>query len=457
MNDEIIDLEKCPNDWPRVQLGSICDVIGGFAAPKGDEPFKDGEIPFVRMRDLGKYHRTVNLTETDGRLNMDYLKSHKCKIIKKGTILLPRSGSVRWNHRAVLGVDACIVSHICALVVKDPSIDNMYLYYILCNFNMQKIMKRTTGLDAITFDDLKQISVPIAPYDIQKKIARILIKVEEVINKRTKTLVDAKLLMQTLLISACSGSLTADWRKEHPDVKPASSLLEEIKITRQNTLKKNGSKNRKYSLLKEYEMKEYKAGLAKLPKNWEWSALGNYAVCSRGKFSIRPRDDPSCYGGQYPFIQIGDLSKDGGLIESHSQTLNEKGLSVSKMFPAGIAVIAIVGASIGNTGILKYDTCFPDSLVGIETGSSARNQYVEFFLRMSKDKIQSLAYAGGGQPNIKLETLNPLPIALPPLEEQEEIVRRINIHSRVIERIKKNNLKLLYYSLQSLLLSGKIP
>ena len=90
---------------------------------------------------------------------------------------------------------------------------------------------------------------------------------------------------------------------------------------------------------------------------------------------------------------------------SHTQTLNEKGLSVSKKFPKGTAVIAIVGATIGNTGLLAYDMCFPDSLVGLETGTPEGNRFVQLFLRHRKHAIRRSSYSSGGQPNIKLESL----------------------------------------------------
>jgi len=90
----IIDFAQCPDDWPRVELGSVCDVVGGFATPKGGEPFVNGTIPFVRMKDLGRYHRTTNLVETRDRLNLGYITKHKLRIIGKGSILIPRSGSV---------------------------------------------------------------------------------------------------------------------------------------------------------------------------------------------------------------------------------------------------------------------------------------------------------------------------------------------------------------------------
>ena len=119
------------------------------------------------------------------------------------------------------------------------------------------------------------------------------------------------------------------------------------------------------------------------------------------------------------------MPREGGYILTHRQTLNDDGLSVSKMFSSGTVVIAIVGATIGNTGILSYDMCFPDSLVGIDTGSQHENFYLEYYLRSQKENIRDFSYAGGGQPNIKLETLNLYPFPLPPLEEQKEIVRRV--------------------------------
>ncbi len=209
---------------------------------------------------------------------------------------------------------------------------------------------------------------------------------------------------QAVLSTACSGGLTTAWREQNPDHEDAEKLIG------QST----------------YSIAEPEEGLAELPDKWAWVALGNYAQCSRGRFSVRPRNDPSCFGGEHPFIQIGNLNPDGGWVRSHTQTLNAKGLSVSKKFPEGTAVIAIVGATIGNTGLLAYDMCFPDSLVGLETGTPEGNRYVELFLRDRKHAIRQASYSSGGQPNIKLDSLNPYPLALPPFAEQREIVRRVD-------------------------------
>jgi type I restriction enzyme S subunit len=255
---------------------------------------------------------------------------------------------------------------------------------------------------------IRALKIPIAPLQEQRRIVakleKLLDKVDSCQRRLANTPVLLKRFRQAVLASACSGRLTADWREKNSNTRSVDLLAEG----------------------KRYQLAEPEADLPELPETWSWVALGNYGRCMRGRFSIRPRNDPSCFGGEHPFIQIGDLPQEGGWVCSHTQTLNEKGLGVSKKFPKGTALIAIVGATIGNTGLLAYDMCFTDSIVGIETGTHDGNRYVELFLRNQKYKIRQASYSSGGQPNIKLDFLNPYPLALPPLAEQGEIVRRVD-------------------------------
>lgn len=198
MKDEFFEINQSPTDWIRVEIGNLFDTLGGFSAPQNAEAFIDGIIPFVRMQDLGRYHRTTNLLMTKDKLNAEYVKKNKLRIIPKGSILIPRSGSVSLNHRAILGVDACVVSHICALVPKVTNIDIRFLYYSLCNFDMRKIMKKTTGLDAITFQDVNRILLPVPNLSIQNSIANILQKADTLNQKRQESNMLANKLTQAI-------------------------------------------------------------------------------------------------------------------------------------------------------------------------------------------------------------------------------------------------------------------
>lgn len=169
-------------EW--INLNKLCKIIGGKPNPKDDIAFDVEGIPFVRMRDLGKYHLSTNLTSVETFINEEYAKKYGYKVIEKGAILIPRSGSVSLNHRAILGVDAAIVSHICALEIFNQKIDNYYLYYYLTMLDMGRIAQKTTGLDSISFKRLGMIKIPVRPRIEQSKIVAYLNKIQELIDRR---------------------------------------------------------------------------------------------------------------------------------------------------------------------------------------------------------------------------------------------------------------------------------
>lgn len=178
-------MNKLPSGWQVNSLSEVCKIIGGNPAPKGDGAYAPEGIPFVKMKDLGKYHLTTNLVEVENRVDKESAKKNHLKLISNGSILLPRSGSVALNHRAILGIDAYMVSHICALEIKNKEfLLAKFLYYYLVTINFETITKKTTGLDAITFEDLGRVKIPLPPLTIQKQIAEILEKTDQAKQKR---------------------------------------------------------------------------------------------------------------------------------------------------------------------------------------------------------------------------------------------------------------------------------
>ena len=108
--------------------------------------------------------------------------------------------------------------------------------------------------------------------------------------------------------------------------------------------------------------------LGRIPAEWDIVELGKIANVQRGKFQHRPRNEPRFYGGSIPFVQTGDVANANRNLNSFSQTLNEKGLRVSRLFPKGTIIITIA-ANIGDIAIASFDVAFPDSLVGIRASN----------------------------------------------------------------------------------------
>lgn len=148
-------------------------------------------------------------------------------------------------------------------------------------------------------------------------------------------------------------------------------------------------------------------------------------VCSikRGRFSHRPRNEPRFFGGEYPFIQTGDVVKAKGKKVSFVQTLNEEGLGVSKLFQPTIVLVTIA-ANIGDTAILDYPACFTDSVVGLIPFETTNVYFLELMMRKQKKSLDENA-PKLAQKNINIQILNSVKIPLPPLPEQQKIVSEI--------------------------------
>lgn len=157
--------------------------------------------------------------------------------------------------------------------------------------------------------------------------------------------------------------------------------------------------------------------LGRIPEGWEVVALKSISKLERGRFSHRPRNDPRFYGGSVPFLQTGDIPKEDPSISSYSQSLNENGLKVSKLFRKGTLVITIA-ANIGEIGILEFDSCFPDSLVGITVNEKkAHPLFVLYVMRFLKEELEALA-PQTAQKNINLDILGSFNVPLPSMKEQ---------------------------------------
>jgi type I restriction enzyme S subunit len=166
----------------------------------------------------------------------------------------------------------------------------------------------------------------------------------------------------------------------------------------------------------------------------------------RGKSRHRPRNDPRLYGGPYPFIQTGDLSGDKNYLEVFSQSYSDIGLAQSKLWPSGTVCIAIVGATIGESSILSFDACFPDSVIGMVASSGkAIPEYIQYLLVAHKAEIKSKG-VGSARHNINLGTFENQKFPFPPISKQWEIVEALNelwAHASRLQDIQRQKLDLL--------------
>lgn len=256
-----------------------------------------------------------------------------------------------------------LVSPLYIVFECDKGINSDYLLrYLKSSWGNAQIRANTEGAvrDSLKFKGLESIKLPLPTLHDQIRIAHLLGKVEELIAQRKQHLQQLDDLLKSVFLEMFGDPV----RNE---------------------------------------------------KDWATEQLGDIASIERGRFSPRPRNDPKFYGGEYPFIQTGDISRSQGRLREYTQTLNELGIKVSKEFKVGTVVIAIVGATIGETALLEIPTYAPDSVIGItpKTKDASEAIFIEYVLRFWKPVLRAKA-PEAARANINIETLRPLAIVMPP-------------------------------------------
>lgn len=159
------------------------------------------------------------------------------------------------------------------------------------------------------------------------------------------------------------------------------------------------------------------------PRGWSTAPLAELGTLDRGVSKLRPRNDPALLGGPWPLIQTGDVASSGGYIRAAGGSYSDLGLAQSRMWPAGTLCITIA-ANIAKTGILTFDACFPDSVVGF-TSDPATTEFVRSFLGFLQPVLEANA-PESAQKNINLKTLRTADVPVPPSALRKQFAEAVD-------------------------------
>ena len=210
---------------------------------------------------------------------------------------------------------------------------------------------------------------------------------------------------------------------------------------------------RKLDLLKEqkkgYLQKMFSKNGEKVPElrfagfadDWEQRKLEELGNLNRGKSKHRPRNDSRLFGGEYPFIQTGDVAKAPLFLTEYSQTYSEFGIQQSKLWDIGTLLITIA-ANIADTTILGIKAAFPDSVIGFES-TSCDVVFIKNYIDIQSDLLKRKAETSS-QANLNLAKLKEMNLNIPKLKEQQKIGSffkqlddTIALHQRKLDLLKE--------------------
>jgi type I restriction enzyme S subunit len=234
------------------------------------------------------------------------------------------------------------------------------------------------------WQDMKKISIPEPSLAEQQKIADYLDQqcaaIDAVLDKTRASIEEYKKLKQSVITQAVTKGVRGDRPMKESGIEWIGEIPAETKIIK----------------------------------------LKYVTKISRGLFNHRPRNDERFYGGNYPFIQTGDVARAVKYITSYSQTLNEQGISVSKMFPKGTITMTIA-ANVGDVAILGFDAYFPDSVVGFTVKDGYLENYIYYLFCSMKEMFIRTAVVST-QLNLNLDRIKELLVPVTTdIREQQKI------------------------------------
>ena len=363
------------------------DRIVGYSNVLEVEPYKE-ELPLIIFGD-----HTLNLKYIEFPF---YIGADGVKVLKTTDIIIPK-----------------------------------FLFYLLNNLKTFSLIN--TGYRR-HYPILKKLFFPLPPINEQRRIVEKLDFLFDKIKKAKELIEEIKVDIENRKISildrAFKGVLTSKWRNENKtsDVRELLKSINDEKIKKWEEdciqAEKDGNKKPKKPNIKEVEdmIVPVDEQPYKLPDSWVWVYNKSLTEIIGDGLHGTPNYDSN---GEYYFINGSNLKNLKIEINDETKKINRIEYEKYKKKLGNSTILLSINGTLGNIALYKDEK--------IILGKSAAylnysvTEIIPFIIFLLKTPYFKLFceenYTGSTIKNIPLSALRNFLIPLPPLEEQQEIVR----------------------------------
>jgi type I restriction enzyme S subunit len=403
--------------WKKVKLGDFLKVR--------ENRFKPNDKAIANLRRIDKIDFSGEIFISDKPSNTDMI------LVKQGDLVISGINVEKGAMAVYTGEDDITATiHYSSYSFDKNSIDIEFLKSFLKSIEFKNALKEQVpgGIKTeIKPKHLLPLIVEI-PTDIedQREVVKILqsrnSKVEAISTELTHQLSLVKKLRQQLLQDAVQGKLVPQNKNDEP----ASELLKKIKAEKAKLIaEKKLKKENDLPPIKQEEIP------FDIPENWVWCRLGEISEIVRGG-SPRPAGDPTYYGGEIPFLKVGDLTGYEDIyVRTHTHSIKEAGLHKTRFVEADTLMLTNSGATLGIPRICTFPTTFNDGIAAFLNLNSVNKLYLYYFLKSKTAWFLQEASRGQGQPNLNTDIIALTPVPLPPINEQQRI-------TEILEQLMQN-------------------
>ena len=419
-----------PKGWAMCGLGDVCSKVtdGSHNPPKASEI----GLPMLSAKNIHAGYVDFTLTHRLIPVESFEIEDRRTDI-KVGDILLTIVGA--------LGRTAVVSDNLpkftlqrSVAVLGAPQVNSHALRYSLEYISFQcQVFENAKGTaqKGIYLKRLRELQVPLPPLAEQKVIAdkldSLLAQVETTKARLDRVPDILKRFRQSVLAAAVSGRLTEEWRESHANTS-ADDLLDGLVSARSDILEleiKEGNKETKRLLTK---LKKHKPNLPndKLPPDWVWTSfMGSMERVVDCHNKTAPYVDSGIPLIRTPDIRNGKISLSGAkFIEQSTYDYWSR-----RCPPESGDIIFTREAPMGEAGIVPQGVklCMGQRMMLLRPMPEYVNpKYVLLnILSLNFQQRMNGQAIGTGVKHLRVADVESLTYPLAPLEEQAEIVSRV--------------------------------
>ncbi len=422
-----------PASWTLIPLKDLGDWSGGGTPSKAKPQYwQGGSVPWVSPKDM----KTERISNSEDHITKEAIAHSTASLIKAGSVLIvTRSGILRHTLPVAVSAVAVTVNQDLKALTPRNGIMAEYVAWALRAFArdiLNTCSKQGTTVNSVETVKLLRFEIPVAPteqqHTIVAEIEKQFSRLDEAVANLKRVKANLKRYKAAVLKAAVEGKLTEEWRKQHPDVEPASKLLERIIKERPH---KGAGKG-------EYKdpVEPNTTSLGSIPNSWIWAALDQ--LCPL--FVDSPHRTPRY--GQTGVPALGPRDVVGGRLNVTDARLVDEGeyaTQTERHVPEAGDIVYSRELSLGWGVILPPGSrvCLSQGMCLFRPHKTVDSRYFMIVLNGPHGRRQAeLAATGSAHPHVNLGSIKKYSIPLPPSPEQEKIVAEVERRLSVIDELE---------------------
>jgi type I restriction enzyme S subunit len=424
---------RLPSEWLTTNLEIIGEVVTGKTPSKKNSDYFGGSIPFIKPGDVNDQGY---VTFTDEHITE--LGATTVPTIPKESIVVTCIGNL---GRCAITTERSATNQQINSVLANRNVDVKFIYFQMRTLKEWMISESSaTTVTIINKSKFSQAPLVLPPLAEQKVIAdkldTLLAQVETTKARLERIPEILKSFRQSVLTAAVTGKLTEEWREETLNTQCLESIKQDMKsnrliawlIEQEKTCSRTSRFFDKEKLRAKYDepsdeyQDEYDLTLiSHIPESWLVTNLDNVSIAVTGK--TPSTTDESNWGGEIPFISPTQILP-AGTVEMPDRFVTEQGAQKIQLLPSGSVLIVCIG-TIGKVGLLAMEAAFNQQINALIPTNSVLSKFLFYWAKTLHSWLNKTSSAVVNAAIINKSRLCSAPCPLPSIEEQAEIVRRV--------------------------------